>query len=190
MNYSKIDKNDITNGVGVCVSLWVSGCGHRCFNCHNSEIWDFNCGKPFTNETLREVAAALTENGVKRNLSILGGEPLAPQNIETVYEILREIKRAYPEVIAFLWTGYTVEELAARYKKTREKALAVIGLYIDYLIDGPYIESCRNITLLLRGSENQRIFRCSNFGQEDITESVDNKTYDWSQPSLHKNLKK
>lgn len=174
MNYAKIDKNDIINGEGVCVSLWVSGCPEpHCFGCHNSEIWDFNCGQAFTEDTLGEIFSALTANGIQRNFSVLGGEPLAPQNIEKVAEITLRVRKKYPNLKIYLWTGYIFDNLlhhinpranskSAMMSEWYNSCLYVILNCIDYLIDGPYIAAERDITLKLRGSRNQHIWKKEN----------------------------
>lgn len=176
MNYAKIDKNDVTNGKGVCVSLWVSGCGLHCLGCHNSEIWDFTSGTPFTTNTLEEIFSALTANGVQRNFSVLGGEPLAPQNIEVVAEVIYQVRKKYPNIKIYLWTGYIfnnsfyyVEPVnprasskSATMSEWYQASLYGILNCIDYLIDGPYIEAERDITLKLRGSRNQHIWEKKN----------------------------
>lgn len=177
MNYAKIDKNDITNGEGVCVSLWVSGCELHCPGCHNSEIWDFTHGTPFTPNTLEEIFSAIAANGIQRNFSVLGGEPLAPQNIEKVAEIALRVREKFPNIKIYFWTGYEITKMingsllmnpransnAAQQWPTYYYALNQILDNIDYLIDGPYIEAERDITLKLRGSRNQHIWKKENY---------------------------
>ncbi len=179
MNYAKIDKNDITNGEGVCVSLWVSGCPEpHCPGCHNSEIWDFDCGQAFTNRTLDEIFEALSANGIQRNFSVLGGEPLAPRNVCDVASIIYHIREAYPDIKIYVWTGYEMWQLARRYEFSpilarssslassrgleEITALAMIFEAVDYIIDGPYVAAERDITLKLRGSRNQHIWKKEN----------------------------
>lgn len=150
MNYAKIIKNDITNGDGVCVSFWVQGCEIRCPGCHNSSIWGFNGGKPYTNSTVQEIIEAISTNGIIRNFSVLGGEPLAEHNIPMTLDIITKVREAYPNIKIYLWTGYELE-------KVINKNTIPILKQIDFLIDGPYIEAQRDITLHLRGSKNQKI---------------------------------
>lgn len=103
MRVAGLTKNDITNGEGICVSLWVQGCPHRCKGCHNPESWDFNGGEYKNNDILlEEIYEAISANGIQRNFSILGGEPLAPQNINDTYYILWEVKQRYPSIKTFV----------------------------------------------------------------------------------------
>jgi anaerobic ribonucleoside-triphosphate reductase activating protein len=151
MRIAGLTKNDTTNGEGICVSLWVQGCPHRCKGCHNPESWDFNGGEYKNNDVLlEEIYDAISANGIQRNFSILGGEPLAPQNINDTYYILWEVKQRYPSIKTFVWTGYTLEQLKEMYKDTLLEN-------VDVLIDGPFIKAERDITLKFRGSKNQRI---------------------------------
>ena len=122
--------------------------------CHNPQTWDFSGGKEFTAETLTELLEAINANGVKRNLSIMGGEPLCSENIFLVDMIILEVKKLYPDIKIYLWTGYTYEELLERLDEPKiEKILD----NIDYLIDGRFEIEKRDITLPMRGSSNQRI---------------------------------
>lgn len=151
MRIAGLTKNDTTNGEDICVSLWVQGCPHRCKGCHNPESWDFNGGEYKNNDVLlEEIYDAISANGIQRNFSILGGEPLAPQNINDTYYILWEVKQRYPSIKTFVWTGYTLEQLKEMYKDTLLEN-------VDVLIDGPFIKAERDITLKFRGSKNQRI---------------------------------
>lgn len=153
MRYSTIKKNDIVNGEDVCVSFWVQGCPLRCPGCHNASIWNFDGGKEFTPQTLEEIISAISANGIQRNFSVLGGEPLCDENLFLTTLVIQEVRKAYPNIKIFVWTGYTYEDLI----KKNGPHLNYIFNNIDYLIDGPYIESLRDITLHLRGSSNQRI---------------------------------
>ena len=129
----------------------MQGCPHRCKGCHNPESWDFNGGEYKNNDILlEEIYDAISANGIQRNFSILGGEPLAPQNINDTYYILWEVKQRYPSIKTFVWTGYTLEQLKEMYKNTLLEN-------VDVLIDGPFIKAERDITLKFRGSKNQRI---------------------------------
>ena len=151
MRIAGLTKNDTTNGEGICVSLWVQGCPHHCKGCHNPESWDFNGGEYKNNDILlEEIYDAISANEIQRNFSILGGEPLAPQNINDTYYILWEVKQRYPSIKTFVWTGYTLEQLKEMYKDTLLEN-------VDVLIDGPFIKAERDITLKFRGSKNQRI---------------------------------
>jgi anaerobic ribonucleoside-triphosphate reductase activating protein len=154
MKYSGIIRNDLAAAPGISVSFFTQGCPHRCKGCHNPETWDFDGGKEFTYDILNEILDALRANGVKRNLSILGGEPLCPENEFLTYLIIKTVKEKLPDTEIYLWTGYVYEDL----KKNKARPhLSLILEQVDVLIDGPYIEAKRDITLPLRGSSNQRI---------------------------------
>ena len=153
MKYAGIIKNDIAAAPGVCVSFFVQGCPHHCPGCFNPETWDFDGGKEFSYETLEQIINGLTANGVKRSLCILGGEPLCENNEFLTNLVISSVKQKLPEVKVYIWTGYTYEELI---KKNSPKVNQILHM-ADYLIDGPYIETLRDITLEMRGSSNQRI---------------------------------
>lgn len=154
MRYAAIKENDIVDGEGVCLSFWTQGCPHRCHGCHNPETWDFDGGIEEKDTTLlNRVLDLITKNNVKRNLSILGGEPLCDKNRTFVSTLLSQAKRRYPYIKTYLWTGYTLEEL----QELDDPRIKNILENVDVLIDGPYIEEERDITLKLRGSKNQRV---------------------------------
>lgn len=147
-------KNDIAAGEGVNVSFFTQGCHFHCMGCHNPQTWDFSGGKEFTSETLEELLEALSANGIQRNLSIMGGEPLCAENIFLVNMIIFEVKKRYPNIKIYIWTGYTYEELLTRLD---EPKVGTILDNIDYLIDGRFELGERDISLPMRGSRNQRI---------------------------------
>ena len=151
--YAGLNTNDFANGKGVCVSFSTQGCPHHCPGCQNPETWDFEGGKDLPTDIRGQITKAICANGITRNFSILGGEPLCPQNIEEVDNIVTSVRAAFPHIKIFLWTGYTLDEL----QKQENKHIINILSHIDVLIDGPYIENERDITLDLRGSKNQRI---------------------------------
>lgn len=153
MKYAGINYNDIVNGEGVSLSVFLQGCPHRCPGCFNPETWNFDGGKEFTDETLRKIINGLSANGINRNLSILGGEPLCPENIPLTAMIIKAVKQSLPETQIYIWTGYLYEELI----KVLDENLAYILDNTDILIDGPFIESLKDLTLPLRGSSNQRV---------------------------------
>lgn len=153
MRYAGIIKNDIAAGKGVNVTFFTQGCPLRCAGCHNPETWAFDGGKEFTNETLTSILDALKANGIKRNLSIMGGEPLCPENLFLTYLIISTVKQEYPDILIYIWTGYTYEDLIKRDDDKLNKILSLA----DFLIDGPYVQAERDITLPMRGSRNQRI---------------------------------
>ncbi len=153
MRYAKLKFNDIANAPGVSVSFFEQGCPHHCPGCFNPETWAFDGGQAFTQSTLDTIVMKLNENGVRRNLCILGGEPLCPENQFLTRLVVETVRQKSPETPIYIWTGYTIEELAAAPSPHLQKIL----LSIDYLIDGPYKQELRDITLQMRGSSNQRI---------------------------------
>lgn len=155
MRYAGMIKNDIAAGEGVNVSFFTQGCPFKCKGCHNPQTWAFDGGKEFSPAVLEELINALTANGIQRNLSIMGGEPLCEENIFLVSLIVLSVREAFPHIKIYVWTGYTYEELEARSQL--EPKIKTILDNIDYLIDGPFILEERDITLAMRGSRNQRI---------------------------------
>lgn len=153
MRFAQVKRNDIANGDGVCVSFWVVGCPFHCNGCHNQELWDFEGGQEFTQQTLNEIINAIGANGITRNFSVLGGEPLCENNLFLTSIVIREVRKVYPEITINVWTGYELEDL----KKSFNPHLKYILETADYLIDGPYVQELRDITLKMRGSKNQRI---------------------------------
>lgn len=152
--YNAIIPNDVVNGHGVCVSLFTQGCPHHCPGCFNEETWDFRGGQLYTPEVKWNIIKAISANNITRNFSILGGEPLAPQNIDMVWEIVDAVRHAYPDIEITLWTGYTYKELMVQ---PSENLLNILN-NIDILVDGPFIEEEKDLSLQLRGSRNQHIW--------------------------------
>lgn len=153
MRYAGIIKNDVAAGQGVCVTFFVQGCDFHCKGCHNPQTWDFEGGYEFTQETINDIITALKANGVQRNFCVMGGEPLHPNNRFLTNLIISEVKKAYPDIKVYLWTGYVYEKLVDK----DEKLLQNIFRNVDVLIDGPFVMEERDITLPMRGSRNQRI---------------------------------
>lgn len=152
MRYAGLIKNDFADGDGVCVSFWVQGCPHQCPQCHNPQTWDFNGGEELPFNIFEQIDQAITANGIQRNFSILGGEPLCKENIKLTYAIACHIRNTFPDIKIYLWTGYILEQI----DRTNWYADKILNI-IDILIDGPYIAEQRDITLPLRGSRNQRV---------------------------------
>ena len=153
MNYATIKNCDIANGPGVRVSLFVSGCTHRCPGCFNEVAWDFNYGQAFTQETVDLILNMLKPAYIK-GLTLLGGEPFEPRNQGTIVELLRQVKKAYPEKSIWAFSGYLFDKdiLSGRLGDTSEYLS-----YLDVLVDGPFVEAKKNLRLRFRGSENQRL---------------------------------
>ncbi|MBQ5675182.1 MAG: anaerobic ribonucleoside-triphosphate reductase activating protein [Lachnospiraceae bacterium] len=153
MKYSGLIRNDLAAAPGISVSFFVQGCPHKCKGCHNPETWDFNGGKEFTQAVLDEIIEALRANDVERSFCIMGGEPLCEENIFLVYLVLQYVKQHLPDTKIYVWTGYYYDELL---KRSEPKLHLILGM-ADYLIDGPYVESMRDLSLQMRGSSNQSI---------------------------------
>lgn len=153
MKYAGIIKNDMSAAPGVSVSFFTQGCPHRCRGCHNPETWDFEKGKEFTNDTLNDIITALTANGIERSLAVMGGEPLCQENSFLTYLVIKTVKEKLPNTKVYIWTGYYYEDLL----KKHDPRIAQILELTDVLIDGPYVEKLRDITLPMRGSSNQSI---------------------------------
>ena len=146
MNYGAIKKVDIANGPGVRVSLFVSGCRNHCKGCFQPETWDFDYGQPFTKETEKEIIKALRPSWIQ-GLSILGGDPMEPENQEALLPFLRSTKEELPGKDIWLYTGYRLEDVSD----------SPILPYVDVVVDGPFVEAEKDVSLAFRGSSNQRI---------------------------------
>lgn len=156
MRYAGLIKNDLAAGPGICVTFFTQGCPHRCHGCHNPETWAYDGGQEFYPDLIKEIADALTANGIERNFCIMGGEPLCPENEFLTMLLIIEVRNRVPDVPIYIWSGYTLEELMAKGDRVK-----TILKSINYLIDGPYIEELRDTTLHMRGSSNQRIIDMS-----------------------------
>lgn len=154
MRIAGLIKNDMVDGLGFSVSLWTQGCPFHCDGCHNPETWDFKGGEEVNiYHLIDEIKKAITANGIQRNFSVLGGEPLCSQNIYEVSDIIYEIRKTFPNIKIFVWTGFTIENLLAQHDPIVNKVLH----NIDILIDGQFEIAKRDVTLWLRGSSNQRV---------------------------------
>ena len=153
MNYATIKNCDIANGPGVRVSLFVSGCTHRCPGCFNEVAWDFDYGQPFTDETIETILDMLRPSYIK-GLTLLGGEPFEPRNQADVVKLLRRVRQELPEKSIWAFSGYLFEKdmLSGRIGDLSEYLSC-----LDVLVDGPFIQAKKNLSLRFRGSENQRI---------------------------------
>lgn len=152
MRYNKIRKMDISNGPGVRVSIFMQGCTFNCKECFNPETHDFNGGKEFTDETIEKVLELCGNENVK-GLSILGGEPLHPKNIEGTTKLAKAFKEKMPNKNLWIWTGFLFD------KDLKDKE---VMKYTDVLVDGRYVDELRNPTLKWKGSENQRVIDVKN----------------------------
>ena len=155
MNYGEIKKADIANGVGVRVSLFVSGCLHRCPDCFNSMTWDFDYGKEFTNDTENEIMGLLLRPYI-RGITLIGGEPMEVPNQRRLVKLLRRIRSELPQKDVWCYSGFTFEELTGNSRARCEVTDEMLSL-IDVLVDGRFEKDKRNISLRFRGSDNQRI---------------------------------
>ena len=147
MRYSKIRKMDISNGPGVRVSIFMQGCAFNCKNCFNPETHDFNGGTEFTDDTINQILD-LCDNDQIKGLSILGGEPMHPNNIEGTTKLAKKFKEKYPEKTVWSWSGFKFDE----YLKDKE-----VVNYLDVLVDGQYQDDLHDFRLKWRGSSNQRV---------------------------------
>lgn len=166
MRYAQIRSMDISNGEGVGVSLFVQGCPFHCKNCFNSETWDFNGGKEWTEKTKNKFMKLIDRPYIRR-ISILGGEPLAEQNLDEVLSLIKEIRISFPKKSIWLYTGYNFDLLKSQYNEYKYTPFAAnadewltrweIISNVNILVDGEYIDEQRDITLAYRGSKNQHV---------------------------------
>lgn len=156
MNYCGIKKCDIANGIGVRVTLFVSGCTHHCKGCFQPETWDFAYGDAFTAETENEILDAMAPDYIN-GLTLLGGEPFEPENQRVLVEFLKKVKEKYPQKSIWCYTGYLYDqELLAKSRARCEVTDEMLSM-IDVLVDGEFQLDKKNISLQFRGSENQRL---------------------------------
>ncbi len=160
MNYANIKKYDIADGPGVRVSLFVSGCRHHCKGCFNSEAWDFEYGRSYTAETEAEILEAL-KPGYIAGLTLLGGEPFEPENQVELVTLLRKVRETYPEKSIWSYTGYVYDKDLVPGGRAYTDVTDEMLSYLDVLVDGPFVEELKDITLQFRGSSNQRILEMS-----------------------------
>ncbi|MBE6123316.1 MAG: anaerobic ribonucleoside-triphosphate reductase activating protein [Erysipelotrichaceae bacterium] len=156
MYYGNIKKNDIADGEGVRVTLFVSGCTNACKGCFQPETWDFCYGKPYTAETEQEILDALNHPHIQ-GLTLLGGEPFEFENQKELVKLLRKVKETFPGKDIWSYTGFVYDrDLVPGGKRWGEVTQEILS-YIDVLVDGPFVEEKKNIRLVFRGSENQRV---------------------------------
>lgn len=159
MNYAEIKTTDIANGEGVRTSLFVSGCRHHCKNCFNEITWDFGYGELFTEETMEYIFKTLEPDYIN-GISLLGGEPFEPENQKVLLPFLVMLREKFPNKDVWCYTGFTFEQITGnsdpKSRAATEIAPEMLSL-IDVLVDGPYVESLKDIRLKFRGSSNQRV---------------------------------
>ncbi len=167
MNYAAIKKNDIANGPGVRVSLFVSGCRHRCRHCFNREAWDFDYGLPYTSQTREELLGA-ADHAYIAGLSLLGGEPFEPEHHAALIDLIEAFRERFPDKTVWCYSGFLYEDLVSG--AIGESARTLLSL-VDVLVDGKFIEDLKDPSLLFRGSANQRII--------DVPRSLTRGTVVW-----------
>lgn len=156
MKYATIKNCDIANGPGVRISLFVSGCTHRCKGCFNEVAWDFNYGEPFTEETVEMILKMLAPSYIK-GITLLGGEPFEPQNQPALLELVKRIRQNYPEKSIWAFSGYLYEKDILAGRLGDPSITRAFLEHIDVLVDGPFVESLKDLSLRFRGSSNQRL---------------------------------
>lgn len=156
MYYGEIKNYDIANGIGVRVTLFVSGCTNHCKNCFQPQTWDFSYGKPFTEETEEAILKMLSPAYI-RGLTLLGGEPFEPSNQRALVPFLEKVREIYPQKDIWSFSGFTLEELQTDGSHPRCEVTDRMLSLLDVLVDGRYVEELRNLSLRFRGSSNQRL---------------------------------
>lgn len=156
MYYGNIKECDIADGPGVRVSLFVSGCRHHCKGCFNAETWDFHYGTPYTKETEDEIIRLLDSRFIQ-GFTLLGGEPFEPENQVELVKLLKRIRETYPEKDIWCYTGYLYDVDLPEGGKVHTDVTDEMLSYIDVLVDGEFVEAEKDVTLVFRGSRNQRI---------------------------------
>ena len=158
MNYQKIDRFSIADGIGIRVVLWVSGCNRQCKGCHNQKSWDFESGKILDDVAKAELFDALSKPYI-RGITFSGGHPLEDRNLPIIHDLIKDVRAIYPDKDIWLYTGYTFDGDLLHIKNLGETGLlrTLIISMCDVIIDGEYIEEQRDITLPFKGSRNQRI---------------------------------
>ena len=155
MNYSAIKYYDVANGPGVRVSLFVSGCRHHCRNCFNEVAWNFDSGNPFTEKEVDDIIEHLKPSYIE-GITILGGEPFEPENQSEVCKLIMKIKEVLPQKSIWIYSGFTLEQLREGSRASGDTCNKILS-FVDVLVDGPFIEDLKDISLEFRGSRNQRI---------------------------------
>lgn len=163
MNYATIKQNDIANGPGVRISLFVSGCRHHCKGCFNAEAWDFNYGEAFDDAVIERILDMLDHEYVE-GLSLLGGEPFEPENQEGLLRLVKQVKTKLPEKTVWCYTGFDFEKDFLEGRFSENQITRQLLSHIDVVVDGKFVEELKDLSLIFRGSSNQRII--------DVKESI------------------
>ena len=166
MNYLKIEHEDVCNGTGLRVVLWLSGCSHHCYNCQNPQTWDSNSGIPFDESAKQEIFNELSKDYIS-GITFSGGDPLHENNLDEVLKLVKEIRISFPEKTIWLYSGYNFDLLNSKYNEYKYTPFAAnadewltrweIISNVDILVDGEYIDDQKDLTLKFRGSKNQRV---------------------------------
>lgn len=168
MNYLKIEHEDVCNGTGLRVVLWLSGCSHHCYNCQNPQTWNPDSGIPFDESAKQEVFNELSKDYIS-GITFSGGDPLHENNLNEVLKLVQQIRIFFPEKTIWLYTGFKIEDIVTRtqYEEICEmpndpsniwsKRWDIISNYVDVLVDGEYIDKQKDLSLKWRGSKNQRV---------------------------------
>jgi anaerobic ribonucleoside-triphosphate reductase activating protein len=174
VNYHEIEKCSISNGTGFRTVLYVSGCSLHCKGCFNSETWDKNSGKLFDDDAKQELFESLSYPYVK-GLTLTGGHPLEPYNLPDIVDLMKEVKTRFPDKDIWVYTGRTMNSLQMPTRNIEQTYLQRVLEYADVIVDGPFIESKKDITLKFRGSSNQNIWVKNDDGEwVNTTEADDN----------------
>lgn len=155
MNYADIKQYDVANGPGIRISLFVSGCNHHCKGCFNQEAWDFNYGKPFTDETIDMIMQYL-DNPHIAGLTLLGGEPMEPVNQKALLPLVKRVKETFPDKSIWCFTGYRFDDDIVNKMFNSVPETKELLSYFDVMVDGKFVEELKNVSLIFKGSSNQR----------------------------------
>lgn len=166
MNYLKIEHEDVCNGTGLRIVLWLSGCSHHCYNCQNPQTWDPDSGIPFDESAKQEIFNELSKDYIS-GITITGGDPLHENNLDEVLKLVKEIRISFPEKTIWLYSGYNFDLLKSKYNEYKYTPFAAntdewltrweIISNVNVLVDGEYIDEQKDLTLKFRGSKNQRV---------------------------------
>lgn len=155
MNYADIKQYDVANGPGIRISLFVSGCNHHCKGCFNQEAWDFNYGSPFTDETMDMIIDYLSSPHIA-GLTLLGGEPMEPVNQKALLPLVKRVKETYPDKSIWCFTGFKFDEDIVDKMYNSVPETKELLSYFDVMVDGKFVEELKNVSLIFKGSSNQR----------------------------------